>query len=415
MNHKQTLAIILILALFLRIIDALIIPIFEKPDEKAHFEYIKFISDNKKLPVQQQGQRSAEFFQPPFYHFIASFLLSFIKIFTQDISYQVYLFRIISDLISIITLYVIYKIAFLIFNDKTLSLGVLIFASFLPSHINMNSNVTNSNFGDLLSVFIIYLLLIILMKEKKQKIILLLGLIAGISLITRFSVIPAIITIPFAFILKYYTDIRKVIKPIALICIIALLIASWHFIRNFMLYGDPLGINAVKLSSPKDEIKLDFIFAARLVGWTFITFWASFGRTNGAFIGNLTSSIGIVIFILSYLLFLIFTFSSIYGLYIFLKKYRKNKNILSSNQRKAFMILVFHLIILSLLFLSFNFYDFQPQGRLFFPAMPALAIFFTLGIYNLFKSNNINKFLQTYFIIFILINIASIISITINF
>ena len=76
MNHKKILAVILVLALLFRIIFALIVPVFEKPDERVHFEYIEFLIDNKKLPVQQEGEYS-EFFQPPLYYFLASFILVF--------------------------------------------------------------------------------------------------------------------------------------------------------------------------------------------------------------------------------------------------------------------------------------------------------------------------------------------------
>jgi 4-amino-4-deoxy-L-arabinose transferase-like glycosyltransferase len=412
MKHKHILVTILVLALLLRIIFAIIVPIFEKPDEKAHFEFIEYISTYKKLPVQEVTNPTAEFFQPPFYHFSVSFILSFIKTFTNNVFYQVVLLRLPSVFFSILTLCLIYKISSLIFKNKALNLGILAFAAFLPSHANFNSNVTNANFADFLSTLILYLLLVILIKGENYKKILLLGLIAGISLITRLSIIPVIIAIPFAFIVKYYPDIKKAIKPVALIAIIALLISSWLFVRNINLYGDFLGVNAMNRASPPDIIKFDLSFIARLLGWTFVTFWASFGRTNNVFIGNLTSQVGIVIFIITHLILLLITLSSIYGLYIFYKKYKENKNILNNNQKKSFLILIFYLTVLSFSFVSFNIYDFQPQGRLFFPAISAISIFFTLGIYNLFEFYNRNRlFLPVYVIFLLLINLASIINI----
>ena len=412
MNNKKILAIIIILALILRIIFALIVPIFEKPDENAHFEYIQFVAENKKLPVQTKDDIHAEFFQPPFYHYFSSFILRFIKTFTQDLSYQVISMRLVSIFISIVTLLTIYKMASLIFKNSNLVLGIVAFAAFLPSHININSSVTNENFADFLTTLIIYLLLLFIVKSENYKNIILLGIITGISLITRLSIIPVIATIPFAFTVKYYPNIKKAVKPVVLIAIIALLISSWLFARNLNLYGDILGINAMKLASPPEEIKVNLAFAARLAGWTFITFWASFGRTNDIFIGNLTSQSGIATFFLSYSLLLLFSIGAVFGLYIFFKNYRKNKNILSNNQKKSFIIVLFHLALLSLIFLSFNFYDFQPQGRLFFSAISTISIFFTFGIYNLLSLyNKIRLFLPVCLILFILMDIASIISV----
>ncbi len=411
MNNKKILAIIFILAIFFRLLSALIIPIFDKPDEGPHFTYLQFVAENKKLPVQVGP--TGELHQPPFYQVFASFILSFIKTFTQDIWYQVFFLRFLSIIVSMFTLYLTYKIASMIFNNQKLIIGITAFAAFLPSHINLNSTITNANLGDLLSVLIIFFMLKILMEKENLKDIVLLGLVVGISLITRLSIIPAILTIPFAFVVKFYpnikTNIKRIIKPLVIIAIIGLVISSWHFYRNFTLYEDFLGVSAVMIRPP-DDIQKDTIFIVRLLGWTFITFWAAFGRTNGIFIGNLSSVTGISIFIISYLILLLVTLASLYGLYLFLKRYIKNKNILSGTQKKAFVIMLFHLIVLGLIFIRYNLWDFQPQGRLFFPAISTIAILFTLGIYNNFKTQYWKKISISYLIFLIMLNIISFVS-----
>ena len=408
-KSKKILAIILIFALFLRITFALIVPIFEKPDEYSHFGYIDFVSDNKKLPVQQEGQRSSEFYQPPFYHILASSILSLIKIFTQNIWIHVIYMRILSVIVSMFTLYFIYKMASLIFHNNNLVLGIVAFAAFLPSHINMNSTVTNANFGYLTATLIMYLLLNILIKGENKNKIILLGIIAGISLLTRLTILPTLAIIPLTFIVKYYPNIKRAIKPIAIIAAIVLVISAPNFIRNYALYGDFIGFNAMRMASPASDLPEYFI--PRLLGWTFVTFWAAFGITNGVFIGNLTSLTGIVVFIIAYLLLLAFTLASFYGLYSFFKKYRKNRNILNNVQKKAFILMFFHLVLTALFFISFNFFNFQPQGRLLFPAISTIAILFTFGIYSNFSAHYWRKSLIVYLSSFILLNIISIISV----
>ena len=71
MNAKKILILIFIFALIFRLTYAFIIPIYEKPDEMQHLEYITYFSENKKLPVVKENEKS-EFFHPPFYHFFAS-------------------------------------------------------------------------------------------------------------------------------------------------------------------------------------------------------------------------------------------------------------------------------------------------------------------------------------------------------
>lgn len=417
MKDKEILATMLILAFVVRIASAAITPSFDKPDERPHFEYMQFIVENKRLPVQES--QGGEFFQPPFYHVMASFVLAFARIFTENTGYLVFSMRLMSIIVSMFTLYFIYKISSLVFSNRHIALGSVAFASFLPSYVNINSTVTNANFGDFLTTLVIYLLLIVLIKKEGKNTILLLGLIAGISMITRISMIPVLLAVPLAFIAKYYPNIKaninKIIKPLVLIAVIALLISSWNFIRNYGLYGDFLGVNAMQLSSPPDDIAVDAMFIGRLLGWTFVTFWAAFGRTNGIFIGNLESSTGIIVFSLAYLLLLAVTLAAVYGIFAFIRKYRKNEGILDKIQKKYFLIALFHLALLFVLFMRFNLYDFQPQGRLFFPGISTIAVLFTFGIYNVFREKYWKKAFNAYIAFFALLSIASIASILVHY
>ena len=409
MNEKKTIALILITDFILRVIFIFAVPVFEKPDEKSHFEYIKFIAENNRLPVQQKGQTSAEYFQPPFYQIMASFVLKLVNIFTDETLYQIISLRFLSSIISIITLYFIYKLSKLILKNKKLVIMSVAFAAFLPSLINTNTGITNSNFSDLLAVLIIYQLALMLKEEKGNKHYIL-GILSGTAMITRLNLIPVVCAIPVAYLIKYYKTPSKLIKPLLIIGAIALTISGWNFLRNFNLYGDFLGINAMKLASPPDQINVNLIFIGRLIGWTFITFWASFGRTNGIFIGNLDSTTGIIIFIFSYSVLLILSLLSVYGLYRLFMTKKIQKQFFNEGSEKLLLVMLAHLFILAISFLSFNLYDFQPQGRLFFSALAIISIVFNIGTYEFFHKR-IKNFEIVYFSFFALVNIASIASI----
>jgi len=83
--------------------------------------------------------------------------------------------------------------------------------------------------------------------------------------------------------------------------------------------------------------------------------------------------------------------------------------VLSSFQIKSFLILATQIILMLILFIKFNLYNFEPQGRLFFPAIAGFAVFFTLGIFTLFEKYKIKNFLTTYIAFFLLIDIISMI------
>lgn len=374
-GRNKILVTILIAAFILRVAFAITIPIFDKPDEQPHFNYVKFVAENYRIPIQMEGVHG-ESFQPPLYYFIASIVLNFAQVFTDDINIIAIVLRILSALISMFTLYFVFKIADLLFKNDYISLGSVAFASFLPTHINMNSGITNANLADFLSTLLIYLILKTLMKKEDN--VLLFGVIAGLALITRLSVIPIFLVMFFMLLIKYNQNIINVIKPICIILIIALGISSFFFIRNYMLYGDILGITAMKMSATPDSLPVSTSWIARLIGWTFITFWAAFGRTNGVFVGNLTSATGITAFIVFYSILSIITIIAIFGLYKFFKN-----NYLKGWQKKSLIVMGLHLAILSISFVSFSIYNFQPQGRLFFPAISTISILFTLGILNI--------------------------------
>jgi len=408
-NKKKILVAVLVLAFILRVFFAVFIPIFEKPDEQYHFEYIKFVAENKKLPVG--GNFFSEFFQPPLYYVAASFILSLIRVFTNDIWSQVILMRLISVLLTMITLYLVYRIALLIFNDFNLAVSALIFAALLPSYINVSSNTTNANLSQVFTAMIIYLLLISLKKQESTKRNVLIGIFAGLALITRQSEIAAVLAIPFAFCIKCFPDLKKALKQIALIAFIALLISGWFLGRNLALYGDILAYNAIKMSTPPDNLPKDFVFFGRLLGWTFVTFWVTFGRTNNIFVGNPLSSNGIVPFFLFYFILLVVSLCSAAGLYNFFKRCRNKSVSLSRFQKKSLVVLVVHILLLLFSFVSFNLYNLEPQGRLLFPAISGIAVFFTFGIYSLWPGRNKGKFLIAYLASFLIIDAISIISV----
>ena len=413
MKHKKILAAIFILALFFRIIFVFITPAFQQPDEEAHFKYVLHMAAGSELPVQ--GHFYSEYFQPPAYYFLASFLLNFAGLFTQNILHQVLAVRLFSVILGMLTLYFTYKISSLLLKEDYLILSAAAFVAFLPSNISSNANITNANLADFLSTLIVYMLLAIIAKGRSLKKVILLGIVAGISLLTRLSAIPAVMMIPAAFALKEYPNIKKILKPILIIAVIAFAVSGWLFFRNFTLYGDFLGYNAMKLSTPPDNREHNLIFAARLIGWTFVSFWAAFGRTNNIFIGNLLSLKGAIIFAAAYFLIFLISILSVTGLYIFFRKYRKNSRILSSMQKKAVVIFVLLIALMWVSFISFNLYEFQPQGRYFFPAMPAIAVLFAFGIYSLSSKINKRKLFLLFIDFFIAIDLASVLSVVLYY
>ncbi|MGA1791111.1 MAG: hypothetical protein ACMUIM_06475, partial [bacterium] len=80
---KQSRSFILIIILFLLISLAysMVVPVFNAPDEPFHFEYIRFLAKNKRLPNQKIEERSisTEGFNPPLYYLVNAVFLGLLS------------------------------------------------------------------------------------------------------------------------------------------------------------------------------------------------------------------------------------------------------------------------------------------------------------------------------------------------
>ena len=73
-NPNLALASLLLLYLIIAWAYAYLAPLTSGPDELAHYEYVRFIAEHGRLPLnrQERGQASYKSDQPPLYHLITA-------------------------------------------------------------------------------------------------------------------------------------------------------------------------------------------------------------------------------------------------------------------------------------------------------------------------------------------------------
>ena len=401
--------IIIILALLFRIYFSIVTPLWQFPDEIAHFKFAEYFAKNNNIPVMIRAY--VEYFQPPVYYVIQGIILK--PFLSSALSVQVHVLRLVSIIFGILTIFIVYKISKLLFPDnENLILIATSFAAFLPSFASINANITNANMADFISAVVIYAVLKIVISKHSYKHYFFVGLLAGVALLTRINLIPLIAATAIVFFFNAKEGAKFNIKKFIKICLIvygtAFLISSWWYFRNFKLYGDFIGYNAMQMSAPHDVIVINALYFARLFGWAFITFWAAFGITNGIFLtlNNLFSAKGLAIFFAVYGILFLITISAFIGFVVFIRNCIKKKIKLSQFQKISLIFLGVHFILTLITFQSYNTYDFQPQGRYFYPALPFFSLIYSIGAITLLKEK---RALWFTWVLFLLLGIGSVV------
>ncbi len=187
---KAALALLLLLTITRGIVYVLVIPPWQTPDEPAHFGYVRFIAQNRRLPlfeiipVDEEAVTSMAHFDfwtlryhalrpvflddsqelriaarhPPLYYVLGTLLL--MPLMGEDVIRQLYVLRLASVVMAALTVLVAFCTAKMLFpGDNTLPLTVSAFIAFLPMHSFMSASVNNDSLAQLVASLLIYLLI----------------------------------------------------------------------------------------------------------------------------------------------------------------------------------------------------------------------------------------------------------------
>lgn len=390
----------------LGLIYANVIPIFEGPDEVAHFEHARFISDHGALPsearpgfpdhIQTAGHS-------PLYYLVGALLILrvdtsayrswprnpyfsygtdtlgqnvFRHTAQEDFPYQgvslaVHILRLWSLALGAGTIVATYFLARLVSPLETwLAVGAAAFVAFLPQFIFMSSIVNSDNLVNFMSaVSMIQIVRIGAGRDTTTRGFVLLGSLLGLAQIAKGSALALIPVTAFAVILGCRAmDRRSLLKNIALASVAFFIISGWWYARNILLYGDPLALNWRRIAYP-DALRhgpLTFEQVAEFARQVGGSFWARFGWANISLDERV------------YLGFAIAALVAFVGLGVRVaREYR-----LPNFPRRELLLLAADILVVAALLFSlwFGYPVGGDQGRYLFTALPALAIFFVYGL-----------------------------------
>jgi 4-amino-4-deoxy-L-arabinose transferase-like glycosyltransferase len=389
---------ILALYLILSIFYSLAIPVGEAPDEPAHVDYVQILLRTGQLPTIPVGSArfSYEAEQPPLYYLMQvgwigllwhnSNLLpslegnpdfSFAKetpynVYLHDYPIQdavpVYLMRFLSILVGLGTLTLIWLAAREAWPDAPepalLALG---FAALLPGFTFTSATVTNDTMAALTGAGVLYLLLRAFRRGLDLRLAALTGLVLGLGLLSKRSLLVFIPLMLLAFLLAPTKKGRIRLASISAGLATTLLIGVWPFISNVVEYGDPFATAVTRaakgdISSPLADMPF-FWWDRGYVGGLLDSLWGVFGLRNVALPG--------AVYLVYYLLLLAGVVFSIY----YLRR-------ATGSGRRIVLILAATLTLIYAGVAYQNTQFWAVQGRLLLPGLAALSLLIGLGLYT---------------------------------
>ncbi len=435
MKAKAGLLLIIVLYTTLGAAYAMRTPLWQAPDEPAHYNYIRNIAEGKGLPVLQKGDYDQDYLerlkaakfpsdmpvatlryeshQPPLYYVLATPI--YLATRSLSLPAQVLALRLVSVFLGCVLLVVAYATARSAFpKEPLLALATCAFIATLPQHVAMSAAINNDTLAEaVLSLILLVLISRLGRPERGQRKAssrslrgfdltpYILGVLLGLALLTKTTIYVSILLVPLAALLarsQGKTFAKTVgFKSLLLICGLALVISGWWFARNVTVYGDTdlFGLkrhDAVVAAQPRTG-EFDLTAAKNFAVVSFESFWAQFGWMGVPADDRTYAVLGMV------------SALAAVGLVLFLLRAVVDRKLLSWLQRFSLLLLAAALLLVFLEMFLYNLRYLQPQGRYLFPAILSMGVFFTLGIREFVRERYASLFLSLLFAGLSLLNI----------
>ncbi len=318
---RSPLLLLLAAHLALATLFSLSVPLGEAPDEADHYAYVVYIGAHGSLPV---GPTVTQGKHPPLYHGLGALLTAwtgldfnflranpdtqhgpgaiypnhFIHTRLEDFPWHggalaMHILRLFSALLSTVTVWGVYALARTLAPARAgVALAAAGFAGFLPGFLFSSGAVSNDNLAAALGTLILLLALHIYRRGWTSRRGLTLGVLLGLGLMTKVSVLALW---PVAVLAVFLAQPRlgpgrptaprpwswqARIGATALSLAPAGLLAAPWLLRNWILYHDLLGWPLVRATVDVRHGPVDFSVLVWLANGLFKTFWGKFGAAG---------------------------------------------------------------------------------------------------------------------------------------
>ena len=297
-------------------------PIFEASDEVYHYPFVRYVATEHRLPVQDPGDIQLwrqEGSQPPLYYLVSAVATAWIdaRDFDQRLvrnpqakigvplapdnknmvvhtpaeafpyrgtTLAVHIIRFLSTLMGAGTVALTFFIVREVWPDSAfLPLVAAATVAFNPMYLFITASVNNDNLTVLLCSLALWQILRLLRRGATPRRVIGIGVVVGLAILTKMSALGLVFLVAFAITVdawrrrsSFWTWLGHGVLAAGLVAAIG----GWWYVRNWLLYDDPMGFSAwlaiagVRLSTPTPADLL-----AEFEGFR-ISYWGLFGGVN---------------------------------------------------------------------------------------------------------------------------------------
>jgi len=429
----------------LGVLYSVVNPLAEAPDEDWHYDYVKYVADGRGLPVLHDDAsknivHGTVGHHPPLYYGLSALLTFWINTDDADsllwdnphflaglphlsafgnknriihtdaevfpyrgTALAIHIVRLLSVLFSGITVLATYLIALEVFPEwKSLALASAALNAFNPQFLFIGARISNDTAVTAFSALVLLGTVRLLRRGATRGRLIWLGVTLGLALLSKISALALLPLVAVGLVIRAIRQrsLGSLVKWGLVVFSLTFLIAWWPYLRNWILYRDPLATNVwlatVRLRLPTPSLRE---LSEEFWGLE-ISFWAVFGWMNILVHEVIYQSLAAMtrLAALGLLLLAVRQFVGVGQVSIpakvpesveggrFPTLLTKWRTFLSSGRRldrpAQFGLLLlglwFALVFISLL--QFMQIQFGAQGRYLFPAIPAISIFIFLGL-----------------------------------
>ena len=406
-DRRWAIAIILVF-LALATLYNISTPIYEAPDELQHAAFVAWLAQGRGLPVadpREPGPWAQEGTQPPLYYWLSARLLGGLAPtgdgglaplnpyagigdplrpdnknrvlhdedkerwpYASDVLF-VHLARGLSTLMAAASLVAIYRLGRIVFPERAgIALAMMGLVAFTPQFLFLSASINNDNLVILLSAWTVMLLAKWLCAKELPGWLSLagLGLLLGLGALAKFS---GLLLWPLAggtllWLAWREKRLRWLFPAGVFVFGLALAVSGWWFLRNLQLYGDLSALAPhLEIMETRDGLPKLRGLLAEFRGLRY-SFWALFGWFN------------ILVPEPFYWLMDALALVGLLGFVLFLIRSLRRQ---SPGSRAALLMLMAWVGLVAIALVRWTLLTTGSQGRLLYPALPAIALFLVVG------------------------------------
>jgi hypothetical protein len=322
-TERRPLALLVAAYLVLAVLYSAVLPLFESPDEVWHYAYIRWLAAGKGLAAPEDVDMAPwaqEGSQPPLYYLLGAAVTAFIptdnadaviryNIHTavgnadalgnknfmlhgradawpwQGVTLAAHLTRLLSVLLGATTVAFTYWIACLVFPGwPAAAMLATALVAFSPQFLFISASTNNDNLVTTTATVGLYLCVRLVAGHARPRwwLWVMLGVVVGLAALSKLS---GLLLVALAAITAVGTAWRahtwRVLWQAALLISgAALMVAGWWYLRNWLLFGDPLLLSVMFAGVPPQAAAASMAELLALAPGIWRSMWAVFGWFN---------------------------------------------------------------------------------------------------------------------------------------